>query len=154
LPINSNSRTRLGGTRHRSQSPYSEALRRYEKIAPLVTFLSKNRVASLEDLLAVAAIGRSVSSATLRRWLNSYLKLGLSGLEPATRSDLGVSRAFRSRLLATILVAQMHQEGKNPYAIWRELTQHWASLYPESNAPAYNTVLRYLRSIFPTEARP
>jgi transposase-like protein len=94
------------------------------------------------------------SSASLYRWLRHHRKFGFSGLADKPRSDAGSSWAFRNRWRAMVIVAEMYAEGKPVCAIHRAVVEVWPSLYPDRKPPVYNTVARYIRSIFPPKGKP
>ena len=155
MPRNSNSVNRLRGdaTGNPERAPRT-ASERFEIIFPFVELSAKYEIKEWESLLRLAVPGAPVSRATIRRWLARFLEFGMAGLEDKVRRDRGVSRVFRDRFLAKVLMAELHAAGRPICEIHRALAQRWPVLYPGVKIPSYNSVRRYILSIFPREAKP
>jgi hypothetical protein len=155
LPRNSSSVDRLRGnaTGHPARA-LRTASGRFEIIFPFIELSAKYGIREMESLFRIASPGAPVSRATLRRWTARFLKFGMPGLEDKARNERGVSRVFRGRFLAMVLVAEMHEAGKTVSEIHHTLAQRWPVLYPSVKIPSYNAVRRYLDKIFPREVQP
>lgn len=119
-----------------------------EVILRLVKFIRRTGALSLADVYSVFSRRSGISTSTLRRWHWRYLQRGPRGLEHGRRRDARVSRVFRGRFLAMVLIGQMYQEGKSIQAVWRELAGLWPALYSGA-CPSNNSVRRYIRAVFP-----
>lgn len=96
------------------------ALFRYQVIAPLVT-AALNRVQygrALQELTRQEfsfgeQSGLRISRRTIQRWVHAYREHGLSGLEPAVRSDKHVRKAIAPSLLDQAIALRREVPGRS-----------------------------------------
>lgn len=127
------------------------ALFRYQVIAPLLS-VTGPRGSLKRELERLAARTHPhpergairVGNGTMREWLTNYRKHGLDGLTPATRRDMGQSRAIDDRVAEVIEDLARSRPDLDGSAILDELRCRFSR--DGIRVPSLSSLYRFLRS--------
>lgn len=152
-PLRSSPKIELPVRRERGNVPerfrpiVAERMRAIENLIYLGTRGGREQQTQFAALLESESKVQSISTATLRRWLDRYRTRGEAGLAPKLREDEKESRFFkRHPKAAAFCQAKAVNENLSNMLVWLALKREWPALGERGAVPSYNTVLRYLRN--------